>query len=86
MDTIFMNFENSKTSDPHRLLLNLTDKINLKRSDKYVALSNLSIYYTWKNIKNSYENNKFKISALTWNEGFELPDGSYSVSDIQDYF
>ena len=85
MDTIFMNFENSKTSDPHRLLLNLTDKINLKRSDKYVALSNLSIYYTWKNIKNSYENNKFKISALTWNEEFELPDGSYSVSDIQDY-
>ena len=81
-----MNSENSKTSDPHRLLLNLTDKINLKRSDKYVALSNLSIYYTWKNIKNSYENNKFKISALTWNEGFELPDGSYSVSDIQDYF
>ena len=80
-----MNSENSKTSDPHRLLLNLTDKINLQRSDKYVALSNLSIYYTWKNIKNSYENNKFKISALTWNEGFELPDGSYSVSDIQDY-
>ena len=85
MDTIFMNSENSKTSDPHRLLLNLTDKINLKRSDKYVALSNLSIYYTWKNIKNSCENNKFKISALTWNEEFELPDGSYSVSEIQDY-
>ena len=51
MDTIFMNSENSKTSDPHRLFLNLTDKINLTRSDKYVALSNLSIYYTWKNIK-----------------------------------
>ena len=51
MDTIFMNSENSKTSDPHRLLLNLSDKINLKRSDKYVALSNLSIYYAWKNIK-----------------------------------
>ena len=85
MDTIFMNSENSKTSDAHRLLLNLTDKIHLKRSDKYVALSNLSIYYTWKNIKNSCENNKFKISALTWNEEFELPDGSYSVSDIQDY-
>ena len=85
MDTIFMNSENSKTSDAHRLLLNLTDKIHLKRSDKYVALSNLSIYYTWKNIKNSCENNKFKISALTWNEEFELPDGSYSVSEIQDY-
>ena len=81
-----MNSENSKTSDPHRLLLNLTDKINLKRSDKYVALSNLSIYYTWKNIKKSYKNNKFKISALTWNEEFELLDGPYSVSDIQEYF
>ena len=53
MDTIFMNSKNSKTSDPHRLLLNLTDKINLKRSDEYVALLNLSIYYTWKNIKKS---------------------------------
>ena len=48
MDTIFMNSENSKTSDPHRLLLNLTDKIDLRRKDKYIALSNLSIYYTWK--------------------------------------
>ena len=83
MDTIFMNSENSKTSDPLRLLLNLPDKINLKRSDKYVALSNLSIYYTWKNITKSCKNDKFKISALTWNEEFELPDGSYSVSDIQ---
>ena len=81
-----MNSENSKTSDPHRLLLNLSDKINLKRSHKYVALSNLSIYYTWKNIKKTYKNNKFKISAPTWNEEFELPDGSYSVSDIKDYF
>ena len=86
MDTTFMNSKNSKTTDPHRLLLNLADKIKLKRSDKYVGLSNLSIYYTWKNIKNSYKNNKFKISAPTWNEEFELPDGSYSVSDIQYYF
>ena len=86
MDTVFMNSENSKTSDPYRLLLNLSDKINLKRSDKYVALSNLSIYYTWKNIKKSYKNNKFKISAPTWNQEFELPDGSYSVSDIQRLF
>ena len=78
-----MNSKNSGTSDPHRLLLDLTDKINLKRSDKCVALSNLSICYTWKSIKKSY---KFKISAPTWNEEFELPDGSYSVSDIQDYF
>ena len=81
-----MNSKNSGTSDPHRLLLNLTDKINLKRSVKYVDLSKVSIYYTWKNIKNSYKNNKFKISAPTWNEEFELPNGSYSVSDIQGYF
>ena len=53
---------------------------------KSIALSNLSIYYTWKNIKSSYNNNKFKISAPTWNDKFELPDGSYSVLDIQDYF
>ena len=80
-----MNSENSKTCDPHRLLLNLTDNINLKRSDN-VASSNLSIYYTWRNIKKLYKNNKFKISTPTKNEEFELPDGSYSVSDIQDYF
>ena len=72
-----LNSENNKSSAPHRLLLNLSDKINLKRSDKYVALSNLSIYYTWKNIKTSYKSNKFKISAPTWNEEFELPDESY---------
>ena len=84
MDIIFINSKNSKTSDPHRLLLNLTDKTNLKRSDKYVALSNLSMYYTWKNIIESYKNNKFKISAPIWNKEFELLDESYSVSDIQD--
>ena len=83
MDAMMMNSENSKKSDPHRPLLN---KINLKRSDKYVDLSNLSIYYPWKNKKKSQNNNKFKISALKWNEEFELPDGSYSVSDIQYYF
>ena len=76
-----MTSENSKASDPHRLLLNLADKINLRRG-KYVALSNLSIYYTWKNTKKSYKNNKLKISPPTRNEEFELPDGSYSVSDI----
>ena len=81
-----MNSENSKTSDPHRPLLNLLEKKNLKRSDKYVALSNLRIYYIWKKIKKSYKNDKFKTSFLTWNEEFELPDGSYSVSDIQYYF
>ena len=68
------------------MLLNLTNKINQKRSDKYVALSYLSLFYTWKNIKKSYKNNKFKTSAPTWNEEFELPDGSYYVSDIQGCF
>ena len=81
-----MNSENSKTSDLSRLLLNLTEKLNLNRSDKYVALSKFSIYYIWKNIKHSYKNNKFKVSAPTWNEEFELPDGSCSVSDIHGYF
>ena len=80
-----MNSQNSNTSDTPRLLLNLSDKIKLKRIDKYVALSNLSIYLTWKYIKKSYKNNKFQILAPTWNEKFELPNGSYSVSDIQDY-
>ena len=86
MDTIFMNSENSKTSEHHVLVLKLTEKLDLRRGQKTVALSNLSIYYTWKNAKSSYNNNKFKISAPTWNEEFKLPDGSYSVSDIQDYF
>ena len=86
MDTIFINSKNSEKSDPHRLLLNLTDKLNLKKIDKYVALSNLSIYEIWKKINKSYKNNKLKISAATCNEEFESPDGSYSVSDIQDYF
>ena len=81
-----MNSENSKTSEPHVLILKLTDKLDLRRGEKIIALSNLSIYYTWKNIKSSYNNNKFKISAPTWNDKFELPDGSYSVSDIQNYF
>ena len=86
MDTTFVNSKNSGTSDPRRLLLNLTDKINLNRSDKYVALSNLSIYHIWKNIKMSCKNNEFKISATTWNEQFKLPDELYSASDIQEYF
>ena len=80
-----MNYKNSKTSDPPRLLLNLTNKTDLIRKDKFIALSNLSIHYTWKNIKKSYQNNKFKIPPPTWNEEFELPDGSYSISDIQNY-
>ena len=82
METIFMNSENSKTSKPHKFRLDLTDKLNLKN----MALTNLSIYYTWKNIKSEYNNNKFNISAPTWNDTFDLSDGSYSISDIQDYF
>ena len=85
MDTIF-NSENRKTSEHHVLALKLTDKLDLRRGQKTVALSNLSIYYTWKNVKSPYNNNEFKISAATWSEEFELPDGSHSVSDIQDYF
>ena len=81
-----MNSENSKTSEPHVLVLKLTNKLDLRIGEKIIALSNLSIYYTSRNIKSSYNNNKFKISAPTWNDKFELPDGSYSVSDIQDYF
>ena len=81
-----MNTENSKTNEPHRFKLDLTDKLNLKNPNKNMALANLSIYYTWKNIKSEYNNNKFKISAPTWNNTFDLPDGSYSIADIQDYF
>ena len=81
-----MNIENSKKNEPHRFKLDLTDKANLKSLNKNMALANLSIYYTWKNIKSKYNNNKFKIFAPTWNDTFDLPDSSYSVSDIQDYF
>ena len=86
METIFINTENSKTSEPHKFRVNLTSKLNLKNPNKSIALANLSIYYTCKNIKSEYNNNKFKISAPTWNETLDLPDGSYSVSEIQDYF
>ena len=86
MNTLFMNPKKSKISDPHILLLNLAVKVNIKISDKYVALSNLSMCYTWKDIEKSYKSNKCKILAPTWNYQFELPDGSQSISDIQDYF
>ena len=82
-----MNSENSNTSEPHILILKLTDKLESTRGEEIIALSNLSIYYTWKNIESSYNNNKFKVSAPTWNDKFLLPDGSlYFVSNIQDYF
>ena len=81
-----MNTENSKTNEPQRFKLDLTDKLNLKNPNKNVALANLSIYYTWKNIKLKYNNNKSKLSAPTLNDTFDLLDGSQSISDIQDYF
>ena len=77
-----MNSGNSKTSEYHVLVLKPADKLDLRRGQKSVALSNLSIQYTWKNIKSSYKNDKFKISALTLSDEFELPDGSCSMSDI----
>ena len=83
METIFIN--TSGTSEPHRFILDLTDKLNLKNPNKNMALANLSIYYTWKNMKSEYKNNKFKISAPTWHDTFDLPDGSYSIRDIQDF-
>ena len=85
MNTTFKKTENSKTSEPHVLILKLTHKLDLRIGEKIIALLNLSIYYTWKNIS-SYNKNKNKISAPTWNDKFELPEGFYFVSDIQDYF
>ena len=86
METIFMNTDNSKTNELHKFRLSLSDKLNLKNPNKNIALGNLSICYKWKNIKSAYNNNKFKISAPTWNDTFDLPDGSYSIEDIQEYF
>ena len=83
-----MNTENSKTNESNKFIYQFTDKLNLKTpNNKNIGLINLSIlYYTWKNIKADYNNNKFKITAPTWNDTFDLPDGSYSISDIHDYF
>ena len=85
METFFMNTKNSKTNEPSRFKYDLIDKLDLKNPNKNMALGSLSIYYTWKNVKSIYNNNKFKISAPTWNETFVLPDGSYNISEIQDY-
>ena len=86
METIFMNTSNSGTSISNEFLYNFTDKLNLKNPNKNMALANLNIYYTWKNIKSAYNNNKFKISGPTWDERFDLPDSSYPVDAIQNYF
>ena len=82
MNTIFMNWENSKTSKSDNLALKLSNKLDLRIGEKTIVLSNLSIYYAWRNIKKPYNSNKFEISAPTWNDKFELPNGSYSASDI----
>ena len=81
-----MNTDNSRTNEPQKFRLSLSDKPNLENPNKNIAWSNLSIYYTWKNIKSAHNNNKFEISAPTWNDIFDLPNGSYSIADIQDYF
>ena len=86
METIFINTSNSATNKSNEFLYKFIDKLDLTNPNKTMALANLSMYYTWKNIKSSYNNNKFKISAPTWNKTFDLPDGSYSIAAIQDYF
>ena len=85
METFFMNSKNSKTNKPYKFKCDLIDKLDLRNPNKNMPLANLSIYYTWKNAKSTYSNNKFKVSARTWNETFDLPDGSYNISQIQDY-
>ena len=85
METFFRNTKNSKTNEPNRFKYDLIDKLDLKNPNKSMALGNLSIYYTWKNVKSTYNNNKFKISAPTWNDTFDLPDGSYNILEMQDY-
>ena len=70
----------------HRFRLSLADKLKVKNPNKNIALGNLSIYYIWKNIKSAYNDNKFKVSAPTWNDTFDLPNGSYSIANIQYYF
>ena len=81
-----MNTANSTTKHSNKFAYNFTDKLNLKNPNKNIALANLSIYYTWKNVKSDYNNNKFKISAPTWNDTFDVPDGSYSIAALQNYF
>ena len=86
METFFMNTKNSKTSESYKFKYDLIDKLDLRNPNKNMALANLSIYYTWKNVKSIYKNQKFKISAPTWSQKFDLPDGSNNIPEIQDYF
>ena len=85
METFFMNTKNGKTNEPNRFKYDLIDKLDLKNPNENMALGNISIYYTGKNVKSTYNNNKFKISTSTWNDTFVLPDGSYNIPEIQDY-
>ena len=85
METFFMNTKNSKTNESNRFKYDLIDMLDLKNPNKNMALVNLSIYYTWKKVKSIYKNNKFKITAPTWNDTFDLPDGSHNIPEIQDY-
>ena len=82
METILINRENSKTSESHKFILNLSQRLDFRSSDKHVTLQNLSIYYTRNNIRKKYKMNKLKIIASTWNDEFELSDGSYSFLGI----
>ena len=86
MEKIFMNTLNNRTNESNRFIYQFADKLNLKNPNKNIAFANLSIYCTWRNIKFEYNNNKFKIHAPTWNDEFNLPDGSYNIEQIQDYF
>ena len=81
-----MNTANSRTKHSNKFVYNFTDKLNLKNPNKNIALANVSIYYTWKNVKSDYNNNKFKISAPTWNDRFDVPDSSYSIAALQNCF
>ena len=85
METTFINTENSKTSEPHKIVFKLSQRLDLRILDKHVTLQNVSVYYKWKNIRKPYKNNTLKIIVSTWNDGFKLADGSYSVTDIKDY-
>ena len=84
-ETIFINMENSKTNKPHKVALNLQQRLDLRSSNKHIALQNLFIYYRWKNTRKQYNHNKLKIIAPTWNGECEVPGGFYSMSDTQDY-
>ena len=86
METFFINSKNSKTNEPHMFKYDLIDKLDLRNPNKKMALPNLSISYIWKNVKSIYKNNKFKISAPTWNEACDFSDGSYNIPATQNYF